>query len=544
MQTAHEILVELKALKRAWESGSLESRALHRPTPSTVTDPATRPARAEDLRIAVLPFVPRPSGGEAEALADGLTEDIAAGLARFAILRVVSRAEVDRLRGQVPDAAASTRMGARYFVDGSVRAAGSSLRVNTRLVDASTGTHIWAETYERSLEAGVFALQDDMANRVIASVADSNGALVRSMAAALRERPLQELSNPELVIRFEAYQQRFRVEEHAPLRQAFEAAVKREPNDANAWAALAMLVTLEVSLGYNPRPNSAERARAAVERAIEIDSTCTRAWVVLAAFRLAARDLSGLRAAAQRLVEINPLDTSKLAAAAWMLTCAGDIERGEDLARRAMSLHSNTAGWYRLPAFFRRFFAGEYQQALEAAKQIGIDSWAATHLTTASAAGQVGSASDARGAFEALRRIEPGWISVERARTWYVFWVWDEGAVDRLIEGFEKALALAGAEPASSPHTAASRTPSGPSTTGTRSEPTTAPAVDRDYVVAIHPFTSHGSDDEHRPRLAASPKISAPPCRDSSSSPSVPRRTRTRAMPWKAACGGREIRSG
>ncbi len=483
IQTAHEILLELKALRRAWESGA-SSTTGHPKTQAAASDPATRPARAEDLRIAVLPFAPRPASGEAEALADGLTEDIAAGLARFPILRVVSRAEVDRLRGQVPDAVTAMRMSARYFVDGSVRVAGPSLRVSARLVDANTGTHLWAETYERSMEAGMFALQDDVASRVIASVADSNGALVRSMAAALRDRPVEELSNPELLLRFEVYIQRYRVEEHAALRQAFEVAVQREPNDANAWAALATLVAHELALGYNPRPNTVERARGAIERSIEIDSTCARGWLMLAGLRGIARDLSGLRTAAQRLIEINPLDTAKLAAVAWMLTCAGDLERGEELARRSMSLHSNTAGWYQLPAFFRRFFAGDYRDALEAAKRIGIDSWTITHLATASAAGQAGSPSDARGAIESLRRIEPEWVSVERARAWYGGWVWDEDAVDRLVEGFEKALLLAEAEPSRA------------STARVRSGQTTASGVNRDYVVAIHPFTSHGSDEE------------------------------------------------
>ncbi|MBP9947359.1 MAG: hypothetical protein KBH14_13230, partial [Vicinamibacteria bacterium] len=275
----------------------------------------------------------------------------------------------------------------------------------------------------------------------------------------------------------------------------------RGPNDANAWATLAMLRFHEHSMmGHNTRATPLERAWEAAERAIEIDSTCIRGWVVLTLMRGRARDLPGLRAAAQRVIEINPLDTSKLAVVAFMLTCAGDIERGEELARRAMSLHSNTAGWYRMPAFYRRFFAGEYPEALQAARLIGIDSLPLTHLTIASAAGQTGSAEDARGAIAALERIDPAWLSVERVRANYANGVWDENAVDRLVEGFEKALVLAGAEPeshlnASAPRPASRPTSSGPSTTRVRSGQS-ASSMDRDYVVALHPFTSDGSDEE------------------------------------------------
>ena len=193
--------------------------------------------------------------------------------------------------------------------------------------------------------------------------------------AALRDRPWQGLSTFELLIRYEAYQQRFRVEEHRALRDGLEKAVVREPNDANAWATLAMLRFHEhAMMGHDTRATPLERAWEAAERAIEIDSTCIRGWLVLTLMRGRARDLPGLRAASQRVLEINPLDTSKLAVVAFMLTCAGDIERGEELARRAMSLHSNTAGWYRMPAFYRPFFAGEYPEALQAARLIGIDS--------------------------------------------------------------------------------------------------------------------------------------------------------------------------
>ena len=200
-QTAQEILIELRALRRAWESGAASGRSLGL---------GSGIARADDeaLRVAVLPFAARPASGDADALADGLTDDITAGLARFPSLRVVSRQDARRAAGHDATSSLATALAARYLLEGTVRAAGDRVRVTVRVVDSRTGTHLWAETFERALADGVFALQDDIGSRVIASVADRNAALGRSMAASLRDRPLEELSLFELLVRYEAYGER------------------------------------------------------------------------------------------------------------------------------------------------------------------------------------------------------------------------------------------------------------------------------------------------------------------------------------------------
>src|SRR5262245_24930280 len=205
-QSGHEILVELRSERRAWESGA--SAARQRSTSSSA--PGARLAADGNLRIAVLPFVSRTAGGDAEALADGLTDDITAGLARFPYLRVVSRPDAEAAKGRTADARSAALVGARYLLDGTVRTAGGSARTSVRLVDAETGAHLWAETYDRSLSLGVFELQDDLTTRVVATVADSDGVLVRSMARVLRERPVEELTLDELVLRYFGFTQNFR----------------------------------------------------------------------------------------------------------------------------------------------------------------------------------------------------------------------------------------------------------------------------------------------------------------------------------------------
>src|SRR5438093_422954 len=145
--------------------------------------------RGEELWVAVLPF--KSSGdAEMESFADGLGEDITTGLSRFRYLSVVASASAARLKGETGDERAlGAKLGARYVLEGSIRKRGSGIRVTAQLVDTQTGAQLWAETYNRDLQASsIFAAQDDVAARLVATVADSYGVLVHSMRAAIRQK--------------------------------------------------------------------------------------------------------------------------------------------------------------------------------------------------------------------------------------------------------------------------------------------------------------------------------------------------------------------
>src|SRR5438093_10966356 len=124
--------------------------------------------RGEELWVAVLPFK---SSGDAEmdSFADGLGEDITTGLSRFRYLSVVASASAARLKGEAGDKRAlGAKLSARYVLEGSIRKRGSGIRVGAQLVDTRTGAQLWAETYNRDLQASsIFAAQDDIAARIV-----------------------------------------------------------------------------------------------------------------------------------------------------------------------------------------------------------------------------------------------------------------------------------------------------------------------------------------------------------------------------------------
>jgi TolB-like protein len=174
-----------------------------------------RPAE-EGFWVAVLPFKYRGTEPGLEALAEGLSEEIVTGLSRFSYLRVIARSSTQRYAKEAVDVrSVGKELGARYVMEGTGRIQAARA---VQLVDASSGAHLWAETYERAFsKEEIFALQDDLVPRIVSTVADWYGVLPHSMSEALRSRSPEELSPYEAVLRSFGYGYRRTPEEHAQL---------------------------------------------------------------------------------------------------------------------------------------------------------------------------------------------------------------------------------------------------------------------------------------------------------------------------------------
>src|SRR5207253_9359684 len=123
----------------------------------------------EGFWVAVLPFKYSGSNSDLTALAEGLTEEIVTGLSRFSYLRVIARGSTARFKNETVDVrSAGKELGARYIMEGSLRQAGTKLRLAVQLVDAVSGAHLWAENYKRIFSPdAVFELQDELVPRTV-----------------------------------------------------------------------------------------------------------------------------------------------------------------------------------------------------------------------------------------------------------------------------------------------------------------------------------------------------------------------------------------
>jgi TolB-like protein/cytochrome c-type biogenesis protein CcmH/NrfG len=412
-------------------------------TPSTGTAAYQRTAGESGSRlpwIAVLSFQCRDPG--LEEFAAGLAEDITTGLSRFPHLQVISHQSAAQLPAGTDARKAGLALGARYLVEGSLRKSGTTIRLSAQLVDAATGTQLWAEAFDRDLAGtGVFAVQDELTDRIVATVADPFGILVRVMAKPLAERPVEELTVGELCIRAYAYSHVLGPTEHGRLRGGFERALEEEPNHAEGWAALATLYWSEKMHMLNPLPNSLERALAAAQRAVQVDGTSQPAWEALAETQYFLGDLAAFRQSAARVLALNPRNTSAGAIMAMLTAFGGEWDRGFELVNRMMALNPLHAGWFYFVPFHYHYRKGEYSRALDAVKRMNMPEMLWSYRCTASVCVELERWEEARAAVLEMRRRFPGIEQMVDIGAGQKNWVHDDELMERQTRAWARAVA-------------------------------------------------------------------------------------------------------
>jgi TolB-like protein/Flp pilus assembly protein TadD len=443
VQTARDVGHELREIGRGTtpETASASGRPVR-------MDDASATRADEGFWIAVLPF--KYAGGDKDlaALAEGLSEDIVTGLSRFSYLRVIARGSTLQYANTSGDLRTIGKtLGARYLMEGSVRRAGSTMRLAVQVVDATTGAHLWAETFDRQFQPEqIFAVQDELIPRIVSTCADTFGVLARSIGDAVRGKDPAHLSPYEAVMRGFGYHHRLTPGEHAAAREALEQAVEKAPGNADCRAMLSWIYSHEFGHGFNARPGSLDRALANAQRAVDLAPSNHLAYQALAVALFFRKDAAGCLRAAERAMALNPLDASN--EAIFLITFTGDWERGCKLIRRAMDLNPHHPGWYRLMISMDEYRKANYRTAIDEAVASNVPGIFWTNVMLAAAYGQLGELESARHALRELRAQKEDFP--ESARELIGKW-FDQTLGGHLIEGLQKAGLTLGGSPATSP---------------------------------------------------------------------------------------------
>ena len=434
VQTARDVFNEFSDLARTASRKEPAAKASSHPAAAD-----SGAARAEEgFWIAVLPFKYAGTNPDLTALADGISDDIVTGLSRFSYLRVIARSSTLHYANTALDVRAIGReVGARYVMEGSLRQAGTRLRIAVQLVDAHSGAHLWAETYDRTFHPDeMFTLQDDLVPRIVSTVADTYGVLPRTMSEALRNRDPKQLTPYEAVLRSFAHFPRLSAAEHAAAEAGLEWAVEHAPNYADGWAMLSMLYREEYTHGFNVRPEPIERAYKAARRAVEAGPSNHLAYHALAAAQFFRRELETFRNSAEKAVALNPMDGFTSAYIGSLMAYAGDWERGGALVVRARDLNPHHPGWYWFPSFFDAYRKNDYRAALGFTLKVNMPNFWRTNLALAAVYGQLGEQAAARNATRELLALRPDFpaIAYKELGKW-----WKPDLVEHLLEGLRKA---------------------------------------------------------------------------------------------------------
>ncbi len=437
-QSIKELVIELDDLQQELK-GFAESEYSGHPTPAMSASASGMARGDEGFRIAVLPFKIRDADPAIEVLADGLSEEIGTGLSRFRYLSVVTNTSAVRLSGEIEnEGSLRAKLGTRYVLEGSIRKGGSAIRVSVQLVDTETGAQLWSETYNRDLQTStIFAVQDDVAGRIVATVADSYGVLVHSIRAAIRKKDDADLTPVEWQFQYFAYREQITPAAHAALKSRLERAAKRNEWQSDLWACLAQIFVDEYAFGFERNVASLDRALTAGRRAVELDRANQFALVALAQVHFFRQDLAAFGPAAERAMALNPLNTDALGILGLQLVHAGEFERGTAIVRRAMELNPNHAGWMHFAPLWDHFHKGEYAQALECANRVDVPGLFWPFLVMASACGHLGRRSEAEAAVRDLLALDPEFAA--HARSNVGTWHFASGLMDPILEGLRKA---------------------------------------------------------------------------------------------------------
>jgi TolB-like protein/Tfp pilus assembly protein PilF len=359
---------ELYDAIRRRRAGSAAAEPAGSTAPTSILREQVDGALAAKPSIAVLPFSNLSGDPAQQYFSDGITEDIVTELSRFRTLFVIAPNSSFQYRGGAPDATVIGReLGVRYLADGSVRRAGDRLRISARLIDATSGAHVWADHFDRDA-ADILAVQDDIA-RAIATT------LGYRVEAAGRERALrlspEALSAHDLVQRSEALFFRFTRQDNAEARRLAERAVELDPKSALAHAQLGWTHCLDyISSWVEDREASLGSAYAMAQRAVLLDEDDCRARWLLGNMHIYRREFDEARAQLRKAIALNPNDVEARAIYGFLLIAVGEVDAALeqfDIAKKQNPFEFNWVTWYRGIALFT---ARRYDDAVATLKQV------------------------------------------------------------------------------------------------------------------------------------------------------------------------------
>ncbi len=306
-QVQNKIPDRLERLPPAELKGVAESVDVYRIVLPWAASSETRPGPsgpATKRRLAVLPFVNISPDPNDEFFADGLTEELIAGLALVPGLKVIARTSIMNYKHKPKKISEiGQELDVGTIVEGSVRRAANRIRVTVQVIDVATEEHLWASSYDDNLD-DVFAVQREIASRVVASIPGN----LRAASASLPE--LDKARETESYLAYLQGQALMWRREEAPLREAirfFEQAITRDPTFARAYAGIARTYVGLGIEGFMAWEESIQRGKAAAEKACGLNPELAEAHALLAEFAFMADDPDEIvDREARRAIRLNP----------------------------------------------------------------------------------------------------------------------------------------------------------------------------------------------------------------------------------------------
>jgi serine/threonine-protein kinase len=341
------------------------------PTAAAFADAlAGRPVAAPPFRapsIAVLPFHNLSADPENEFFADGITEDVIAQLSKIRSLRVIGRGSVMKFKARDQSLREiGATLDVATLLEGSVRRAGSRVRIVSQLIDAGSDRHLWAETYDREL-TDIFAIQSDVALQIATAL---EAKLSPDEQTQIRKEPTEDVEAYQLYLQGQHCIHRWTQEGVDQGLRHLERAIARDPGYALAYAAMAKAY-LDIALGVVgtlPPDEAFARAKAATARALAIEPGLAEGHAVRGHLMYVCDyDWTGAEAELKRAIELNPNSGEAYDSYGLLLSAQERYDEAIEAQRRAYEV--DPLG-HRMDIVTSYLRAGRYDEALAAVTRV------------------------------------------------------------------------------------------------------------------------------------------------------------------------------
>lgn len=368
--------------------------------------------------IAVLPFANLSGEPDQEYFSDGISEDIITALSKLRWFYVIARnSSFIYKQKSVHHQQIGAELGVGYVVEGSVRKDGDHVRIAAQLVDVATGSHLWAERYDRDL-ADVFAVQDEITQAVVAAIEPQLYAAENFRA---RRKTPDNMDAWDLVMRALSHYWRVTRQDNLVAQALLEKAIAVDPTYGQALSLLAACHTFSAHMGWEDMSKAVPAAERAALAAIRADSEDAWAHYALASVYLFYRRFDDCLAEFELALRLNPSFSPARGIYGVALSYRGRWEEGDRAAREALKLSPRDpfAAIYCGVAAYCQYIGGNYAEAIRLSRE-GLrqrTDFVGAHRVLTAALGMAGSEDAAKAALAGLHRAQPNltlaWLASE-----------------------------------------------------------------------------------------------------------------------------------
>jgi adenylate cyclase len=373
--------------------------------PARAPEPSKRPP-AEKPSIAVLPFANMSGDPEQEYFADGISEDIITGLSKLRWFFVIARNSSFAYKGKVDMKRVARELAVRYVLEGSVRKGGNRVRITAQLIDAQTGSHVWAQRYDGDL-TDVFALQDEITQKVVAAIEPK---LLEAEGIRSQSRSPTDIGAWDMVIQANSLFWRLNRADGEEAIAMLRRAVEHYPDYAPAHSMLAFMLLVS-GYAWNIMGPQVSEAATLAARAAQLDDSDPWAHLASGFAAFMRRRTDEATEQFQRALDLNPNFAAAHGYLGWALSFDGRSDQALPHLQQAIRLSPHDPQNVIFNAGFAivHYFSGRFADAVASARKSlqqrsGFTAGRRIYVASLACSGQI---DEARAELARLKELQP-----------------------------------------------------------------------------------------------------------------------------------------